>query len=480
MNPRILIIGTGFGGIAAAIELKRAGYRDIVLLEKADEVGGVWRDNTYPGAACDVPTPLYSYSFEPNPDWSRRYALQPQILEYLINVADKYDVRRHVRFGCEVASCSWSDSDRTWTVRLTSGEELTSDVVVPAVGQLSRPAYPQLDGLDAFEGAAFHSARWEHEVDLTGKRVGVIGTGASAVQFVPAIQPDVATLTVFQRTAPHVAPRWDTAYGRWHHRIFRHFPVTQRAERTGWWSYYEVITAGLVYAPPIARAITALSRRHIRRQTADRPGLFERLWPDYPFGCKRGLLSDTYLPALTQPNVEVVTNAIASIEAGGVRTTDGTSHDVDVIIYGTGFAAADFLAPMELTGRDGLPLTKVWAEGAHAYFGLSVSGFPNLLIMYGPNTNTGAGSIIYFLEAQARYIRAYIDHIAATDTVLDLKPEVGASFDSATQDRLAGSVWTRCSSWYRDASGRIAANWPGLSAEYRRRARFRTEDYTSI
>lgn len=477
MNPSVIIIGTGFGGMAAAIALKKAGYDDLVLLEKADEVGGVWRDNTYPGAACDVPSPFYSYSFEPNPDWPRRYAPQPQILEYLQAVADKYDVRRHVRFGCEVASGSWSDAERQWTVRLASGEELKADVLVPAVGQLSRPARPEIEGADLFSGPAFHSATWDHDVDLKGKNVAVIGTGASAIQFVPAIQPEVATMTVFQRTPPYIIPRWDAHYGPRHHALFRRLPLVQLGERLGWFSYLEVGSAAYVHVPLLAKALTAHARRHMRKQTAAVPGLFEKVWPTYPFGCKRSLLSDTYLPALTQPNVTLETAPIQAIEPNGVRTTDGTLHPADVIIYGTGFAASDFLAPIELTGRNGMPLEKAWADGAHAYYGITVPDFPNLLVMYGPNTNTGAGSIVHFLETQARYIRDYVDHLAHTNEPMIVKHEVEAAFDAKTQARLAHSVWTMCSSWYRNESGRITANWPGTSAEYRLRAVFRPHDY---
>lgn len=480
MNPRVLIIGSGFGGLAAAIELKKAGYDDIVVLEKAHEVGGVWRDNTYPGAACDVPTPLYSYSFEPNPDWPKRYAPQPEILRYIRRVADKYDVTRHIRFGAEVTSCSWDDGTRQWTVTLADGEDLTGDVLVPAVGQLSRPSYPAIHGIDTFAGPAFHSGAWDHDVGLRGKNVAVIGTGASAIQFVPRIQPEVASLTLFQRTPPYIGPRWDTSYGPRHHALFRRLPFTQKAERAVWWACLELVTTAFTSSALLSRALTAYARWHMKKQTAAKPGLFEKVWPGYPVGCKRALLSDDYLPALAQPNVAVVTERIAAIEPGGVRTQDGALHQADVIIYGTGFAATDFLAPLKFTGRDGRALADVWSEGAKAYYGLAVPGFPNLLMMYGPNTNTGAGSIIYFLETQARYIREYVGSLARTGAPLDVRPEVAEKFDTETQARLSGSVWTKCSSWYRNASGRVTTNWPGISAEYRRRAIFRAEDYEQV
>lgn len=477
MNPSIIIIGTGFGGIAAAIQLKDAGFDDIVMLEKADDVGGVWRENTYPGAACDVPTPLYSYSFERNPAWPRRFAPQDSILGYIHHVVDKYDVRRHMRFGAEVSRCDWSDAEGRWTVTLASGEQLTGDVLVPAVGQLSRPAYPSIQGRETFTGTTFHSAEWDHDAHLAGKRVAVIGTGASAIQFVPAIQPEVGALTLFQRTPPYIAPRNDASYGPRHHSLFRRVPVVQLGERLAWWALMETLTTGFVYSPTVGRVFQAYSRRHMKKQTASRPGLFEKVWPDYPFGCKRILLSDEYLPALAQPNVDVVTTGIAAIEPTGVRTTDGTLHEVDVIIYGTGFTATDFLAPMDLTGSDGVSLDKVWSEGAHAYYGLTVPGFPNMPMIYGPNTNTGGGSILYFLETQARYVRKYVEHVARIGRPIDVRPEVAEDFDRTTQDRLAGSVWTRCSSWYRNAHGRVTTNWPGISLEYRRNAVFDSEDY---
>lgn len=480
MSPRVIVIGTGFGGVAAAIQLKQAGHDNVLLLEKADDVGGVWRDNTYPGAACDVPTPLYSYSFEPNPAWPRRFAPQPSILDYLHHVVDKYDVRRHIRFGAEVASCAWSDTDRRWTVTLTTGEELHCDVLVPAVGQLSRPSYPSIPGRETFAGPAFHSATWDHGVDLRGRKVAVIGTGASAIQFVPAIQPEVGALTLFQRTPPYIAPRNDTDYGPRHHRLFARVPAVQLGERVGWWVWLETFSASFIYSRTMSRLFLAYIRRHMKEQTAARPGLFEKVWPDYPLGCKRVLLSDDYLPALVQPNVEVVTTDIAGVEPTGVRTTDGTLHEVDVIIYGTGFAATEFLAPMRFTGAGGTPLDNTWAAGAHAYYGLTVPGFPNLLLMYGPNTNTGGGSIIYFLETQARYVRDYVDQVARVGSPLAVRPDVAAEFDRRTQGRLRDSVWTRCSSWYRNAHGRVTTNWPGLSAEYRRKAVFAADDYTAV
>lgn len=479
-TPSVAIIGTGFGGLAAAIELKRRGHDDIVILEKASDVGGVWRENTYPGAACDVPSPFYSYSFEPNPKWPHRFSRQPAILQYIHDVVDRYDLRRHIRFGTEVTAATYDEATCRWTVQVSTGEPLVVDVLVSAVGQLSRPAYPDIPGADTFAGPAFHSALWDHGVDLAGKRVAVIGTGASAIQFVPMIQPEVAHLTLFQRTAPYILPRPDRKFSDRHHRVFTRVPSTQLVERGSWYGLMEALTIAWVYARPLASVVRAVSRQHTRRQTKSRPGLFEKVWPDYPIGCKRVLFSDNYLPALAQPNVDVTTEKITGITPTGVVTSDGVTHEVDVIIWGTGFKATEFLAPMEITGAGGRELHREWAGGAHAYFGMTVPGFPNLVVMYGPNTNTGGGSIIYFLEVQAKYLGEYVDHLASTGAALDVRPEVEQAFDERVQARLNSSVWSSCTSWYRQADGRITTNWPSLGIEYRNQARFDPADYRPV
>lgn len=477
---RIGIIGAGFGGLAAAIELKKAGHDDIVVFEKADEVGGVWRENTYPGAACDVPSPFYSFSFEPNPRWPRRFSQQPAILDYLKQAADTYDVRRHVRFGVEVSSAAFDDTKNTWTVTLAGGESVQLDVLVAAVGQLSRPSWPAIEGRETFAGPSFHSAEWDHSVDLAGKRVAVIGTGASAIQFVPEIQREVAHLDMFQRTAPYLLPRPDTEFHGGHHKLFERVPATQLAERAGWYAVMEGLSTAFLYSKPLSTLIHRMSRRHMAKQTKPVPGLFEKVWPSYPVGCKRILFSSDYLPALAQPNVDVITTGIAEITPDGVRTTDGALHEADVVIYGTGFRSTEFLSPMAITGVGGQDLHEQWHEGARAYCGLTVPGFPNLLMMYGPNTNTGGGSIVFFLEVQATYVREFVDHLDVAGGPLSVKPEVDQEFDDKLQGRLANSVWSACSSWYRNANGRITTNWPGLGLEYKRRAKFDADDYAVV
>ncbi|HEX8781552.1 MAG TPA: NAD(P)/FAD-dependent oxidoreductase [Nocardioides sp.] len=473
------IIGAGFGGLAAAIELKKRGLDDIVVLEKGDDVGGVWRENTYPGAACDVPSPFYSYSFEPNPRWPRRFSRQPAILEYVKGVADTYDVRRHVRFGAEVTGATYDDPTGRWTVTLAGGEAFEVDVLVSAVGQLSRPAYPDVPGRESFAGPSFHSARWDHDVDLTGKRVAVVGTGASAVQLVPAIQPSTAHLTVFQRSSPYILPRPDREFTPLHARAFERFPVTALVERAASYGLVETLSVAWVHSERLAGVIKAASWWHMRRQTKAKPGLFDQVWPDHPIGCKRVLFSDDYLPALAQPDVDVVTEPISEITPDGV-VAGGRLHEADVLVWGTGFKATEFLAPMTIRGAGGRLLADEWSAGAHAYYGLAVPGFPNLVIMYGPNTNTGGGSIIYFLEAQAVHLADFVEQVAATGRPHAVRREVEAAYDAQVQRELRGSVWSRCSSWYRQADGRVTTNWPRLGVQYRRQARFDPADYEAV
>lgn len=474
------MIGAGFGGLAAAIELKKRGYDDIVVLEKADDVGGVWRENTYPGAACDVPSPFYSFSFEPNPRWPHRFSRQPAILDYLRHVADKYDVRRHITFGVEVLAAAYDDDAYTWRVDLSTGESLEVDVLVSAVGQLSRPAYANIPGRDDFAGPSFHSALWRHDVDLTGKRVAVIGTGASAIQFVPAIAPQVGHMSVFQRSAPYLLARPDREFSQLHHRVFEKLPFTQLVERATWYGMVETLSIAWVYSRLVAWILKGFSRRHMKRGARAKPGLFEKVWPSYPMGCKRVLFSDDYLPALAEPHVDLVTDRIAAITPTGVRTEDGMERDFDVLIWGTGFKATEFLAPMRILGAKGRDLHEEWSEGAHAYFGMTVPHFPNLFIMYGPNTNTGGGSVIYFLEAQAQYLGDLVDEVARRRAPLDLRPEVGEAHDQRIQGELVDSVWSQCNSWYRTADGRITVNWPLLGIQYKRQAKFDPADYEVV
>jgi cation diffusion facilitator CzcD-associated flavoprotein CzcO len=463
-RPSVLVVGAGFGGLGVGIELLRAGFTDLTILERGDDVGGVWRDNTYPGAACDVPSPLYSWSFARNPDWQRRYSGQPDILRYIQRVADETGVRRHVRTGVEVTGATWDEAAAQWRVSTSTGEELTADVLVPAVGQLSRPAVPRLPGTETFAGPAFHSAQWRHDVDLTGRRVAVVGTGASAIQFVPGIVDRVASMTVFQRSAPYVVPKPDRAYTRWHHALHRRMPAMQAAGRRTTYVLSEWLNGTLDRGGPRTRLLELAFRLLLRAQVRDRD-LRRKLLPDYPIGCKRLLFSNHWYPAIVQPHVDVVTSGVVAVEPTGVRDADGHLHEVDVIIWGTGFAATDFLAPMKIAGRDGRDLHEWWAGGARAHLGITVPGFPNLFCIYGPNTNLGGSSIIGMLEGQAAYVVSAARALAAGAPPLDVRPEVADAYDREMQARLGDSVWAGCDSWYRDG-GRITTNWPGLVSEY--------------
>jgi cation diffusion facilitator CzcD-associated flavoprotein CzcO len=470
-RPSVLIAGTGFGGIGLALELKRAGFHDFTLLEKATEVGGVWRENTYPGAGCDIPSPYYSFSFEPNPGWPARYSLQPEIHAYIKRVVAKYDLEPHIRFDSEVKSAIFDEQRGLWRIETANGDVHEATVFVPALGQLSRPTWPEIPGRETFTGHTFHSALWDHDHDLRGQRVAVIGTGASAIQFVPHVQPQAAELTLFQRSAPFIVPKPDRQYAPWHHRLFRALPAAQSLERLVFWATGEVTTNGLHGNKPIANSIEWIAKTHLARQVSD-PALRAKLTPDYQIGCKRVLFANNYYPAVAQPNVKVETERIAEITPHGVRTADDVEHEVDTIIYGTGFAATEFLGGLDVQGLEGRALSDYWSKGAHAYLGLAVPGFPNLFCMYGPNTNLGAGSIIYMIERQARYIRQAVEHLSKPDvSYMDVDPEVEAQYDEEIQRRLAKSVWTTCSSWYRQDDGRVPTNWPGLVSEYDRRTR---------
>lgn len=471
IDTGVLVVGAGFGGIAVAVELRRAGIHDVVVLEAADDVGGVWRDNTYPGAGCDVPSPLYSFSFAPNPDWPRRYALQPDILEYLRRVARRCGLSTVVRFRSEVTSAEFDEGTGRWLVHTADGTRYRARVLVPATGQLSRPVYPAVPGVETFTGPSFHSARWDHGCDLTGKRVAVIGTGASAVQFIPFLQRQAAAVTVFQRTAPYVLPKADRVYTGRGAALLRAVPLLQKLDRLGFWLYTEFAQQCLTKWSLFAPLFTVQARRNLARSVRDER-LRARLSPDHRLGCKRVLFSNDYYPALASPTVDVVAGDVVEVTPTGVRTADGTEYEVDVIVHGTGFAATEFLGSMSVRGVDGRTLSEAWRDGARAHLGITVPGFPNLFLVYGPNTNLGGGSIVHMLESQARYIREAVRWLRRhPDAALDVHPEAEQRWDDEVQARLTRSAWTRCRSWYRDARGRVVSIWPGRTFEYRRRTR---------
>ncbi len=465
---RVLIIGSGFAGLGLAMQLRKAGQDDFLLLEKAGEVGGTWRDNDYPGAACDVPSHLYSFSFEAKHDWSRKYPPQAEIHAYILQCVDKYRLRPQIRLNAEVQGAEFDAARGLWRVELVGGECLETQALVSACGQLNRPAYPQLPGLERFRGEAFHSARWRHDLDLTGKRVAVIGTGASAIQFVPQIQPKVARLSLFQRSAAYVLAKPDRAYRAWEIALMRRVPLLQRGDRLLKYLHHEVRALAFVSLPWLMRSMRGRFTRHLARQMPD-AGKRAQLQPDYPMGCKRILISNDYYPALAQANVEIVDSPIRAVREHALVSADGREHPCDVLIYGTGFTASDFLAPMRIRGLNGLELNQAWKDGAEAYKGISVSGFPNLFLLYGPNTNLGHNSILYMLESQYPYVLGCLQALREQGLrYLDLRPEVQRRYNQRLQHLTRRTIWAQgCSSWYQNASGKHTNNWPGYTFTYR-------------
>ncbi len=462
----IVIVGAGIGGIAAAIELQSHGFRDITILERDDGVGGTWRQNTYPGCACDVPSHLYSFSYAQRRDWSRLCSPQDEILEYLEGVARDHGVDRLVQTGVEVSECAWDEDERRWTVSAADGRSWTASAVIVATGQLHQPSWPGIPGRDTFEGHSFHSAQWDHDYDLHGKRVAVIGTGASAAQLVPTVVDEAARVSVFQRTGNWYLPRRNRPYPAFAKALFERVPGLQALRRRYIFNYTETVTLLIRHPRTFGRIGRLWSTLFMRHQIKD-PDLRRRMWPDYTFGCKRILFTSYFLPAIQQPHAELVTEPITAIDATGIVSADGEHRDLDCIIYGTGFKTSAFMFPMEITGAGGSSLREVWADGAHAHMGIAVPDFPSLFFMYGPNTNTSGGSIIAYEEAQSSYIRQALQLVRERGAAaIDVRPEVEAASDREVQARFAGTAWLECDSWYRDEHGRIVTNWPGYMREY--------------
>jgi cation diffusion facilitator CzcD-associated flavoprotein CzcO len=466
-RPRVAIVGSGFGGLCMAIQLKRAGIDSFTILEKADRLGGTWRDNTYPGAACDSPAFAYCFSFEQKTDWSRKWSPQPEILGYMEHCARKYDVLPHIRFGAEVVDARFDADAGVWRVRTAVGETIEAEVLVSGVGQLNRPAAPALPGLARFRGVSFHSARWRHDVDLAGQDVAVIGNAASAIQFVPQIAPAVKHLSVFQRSANWMIARNDRAYGEREKRLFARFPLLARAHRWWLWFTYEQRFPVFRQNRPLSWLMTRIAERNMRECVPD-AALQRALRPDYPIGAKRILISDDYYQALGRKNVEVVSGAIERVTEDGIVTRDGRSVPADVIIFATGFESTAFLVPMRIEGLEGRVLEEVWKDGAEAYLGVSVAGFPNFFMLYGPNTNLGHNSIIFMIECQVRYIMDCLRALAERDLAwLDVRADVMRRYNERLQAILARSVWAKVGkSWYKRADGRITNNWSGSTVEY--------------
>jgi cation diffusion facilitator CzcD-associated flavoprotein CzcO len=466
---RVAIIGSGFAGLGMAIALRRRGVTDFVVLERADDVGGTWRDNTYPGAACDVQSNLYSFSFAPNPDWGRSYSEQPEIQAYLQRTADRFGVREHCVFGADVTSARWHDTARRWEVRTTAGTVI-AQVLISAAGALADPTYPDIPGLDSFDGTVMHSARWDAAHDLTGERVAVIGTGASAIQVVPAIQPIVESVAVYQRTPAWVVPRTDHPVKPWMRRLYRFVPGLQKGIRGALYLFREALVLGMAKRRRLLKPVQKLAQAHLHRQVRD-PKLRAALTPDYTIGCKRILISNDYFPAVAAPNAELVTAGIAEIRPHSVVTKDGVERPTDTIVLATGFHVTDLPIAEKICGRDGRSLAEVWSEGMVTNRSAAVAGFPNLFLLVGPNVGVGHTSMVYMIESQVAYVDDALQTMEAEGLeVLETTPEAQDAYRQLIAEKSKGTVWLAggCASWYLDRHGHNTTLWPDFTFRFRR------------
>ncbi len=464
-----IVIGAGFAGLTAAIKLKEAGFGRLVVLEKGDRIGGTWRENTYPGACCDVPSRLYSLSFAPNPEWSRAFSPQAEIRDYMERVARDFGVSGLFRFNAEVETAVWNDAAGLWTVTVKGGETLSAPVLVSGLGQLNKPGYAGIPGRETFKGDSWHSAGWRHDVDLTGKTVACIGAGASAIQYIPEIAKTAGRVIVFQRTPNYVVPRLDKPFSDFQKWLFRTLPPVDQALRWFIWKMMDLRFNAFKQGTRAAETFRTQALAYLDQVVTD-PVLKAKLTPDYPIGCKRVLVSDDYYQAMMRPNVELVTEAVAAVTPKGVKTANGAEQACDVLIYGTGFVTTDFIAPVEIVGAEGKRLNEAWQDGAEAYLGVTVAGFPNLFMLYGPNTNLGHNSIIVMIEAQVGYVVEAMKTLKARDArAMTVTDAAFRRFNVELQADLGKTAWAgSCSSWYKTASGKITNNWGGDTATYRR------------
>ncbi|MGX6741800.1 flavin-containing monooxygenase [Streptomyces xantholiticus] len=468
-HVRVAVIGSGFGGLGAAVRLRREGITDFVVLERADSVGGTWRDNSYPGCACDVPSHLYSFSFAPNPDWPRTFSGQEHIRAYLEHVTDTFRLRPHLRLKHEVLMMRWDTEALRWEIETSRGT-LTANVVVSATGPLSDPKTPDVPGLADFPGKVFHSARWDHDYDLRGKRVAMIGTGASAIQIVPSIQPEVSRLTLFQHTPAWVMPRVDRKISgaeRWLH---RQLPITGTARRGLLWGIRELQVQAFTKRPNELGLVERIARANMHKAIKD-PALRARLTPSYRIGCKRILLSSTYYPALAQPNVDVVASGLGEVRGSTLVAADGTQTEADVIIFGTGFHVTDMPIAERVVGAEGITLAEAWKDGMESLRGATAAGFPNWMTIIGPNTGLGNSSMILMIESQLNYMADYMRqlNLLGEGSALAARPSSVHAWNRRVQERMKRTVWNTggCTSWYLDASGRNTTIWPGTTTEFR-------------
>ncbi|MEU3613953.1 NAD(P)/FAD-dependent oxidoreductase [Streptomyces sp. NPDC006872] len=473
-HVRVAVIGSGFGGLGAAVRLRREGITDFVVLERASSVGGTWRDNSYPGCACDVPSHLYSFSFAPNPDWPRTFSGQEHIRAYLEHVTDVFRLRPHLRLDSEVLRMTWDPQELRWDIETSGGRRYFADVVVSATGPLSDPRVPEIPGLDSFPGKVFHSAQWDHGHDLRGERVAMVGTGASAIQIVPAIQPDVSRLTLFQRTPPWVMPRVDRAISGAERALHRALPVTAQLRRGLLWGLRELQVQAFTKHPNELGLVEQIAKRNMARAIKD-PALRAKLTPDYRIGCKRILLSSAYYPALAQPNVDVVASGLSEIRGSTLVAADGTEAEVDTIVFGTGFHVTDMPITDRVVDADGRTLAESWKDGMEALRGASAAGFPNWMTIIGPNTGLGNSSMILMIESQLNYMADYLRQLDVLGgrAALDARPNAVQAWNRRVQQRMKRTVWNTggCTSWYLDANGRNTTVWPGTTAEFRKATR---------
>lgn len=478
---QIAIIGSGFGGLGTAIQIKQAGFDDFVVFERANDVGGTWRDNTYPGCACDVQSHLYSFSFALNPDWSRMYSPQAEIWAYLQRCAADYNIMPYIRFGHEVLEVIWDNVKLHWLIKTSQGN-YSANVLVGGVGALCEPSLPEIPGIESFKGKIFHSARWDHNYDLTNKHVAVIGTGASAIQFVPEIQPKVAKLNLFQRTPPWVIPRQDRKITDFEHKLFRKIPFTQHLMRTAIYLFRESYVMYFRH-PYVMKLNSAIAVRHLERSVPD-PKLRTKLTPSYTIGCKRILISNNYLPSLSKPNVDVITDSIKQILPNSIITKDNIEREVDTIILATGFHVTDLPFAKLIRGKEGKTLEETWNGAPKAHLGTTISGFPNFFLLLGPNTGLGHNSVVYMIESQIAHIVKALTYMRKHNiTAIEPRLESQNAFVKEVEEKMQGTVWTSggCASWYLDSTGRNSTLWPTFTWLFKRRlAQFKPLEYLTM
>lgn len=478
-----IIIGAGFSGICMAIKLKQTGLNNFIILERNPQLGGTWYDNHYPGAACDVQSHLYSFSFEPKADWSRMFGPQQEILQYMEHCTEKYGINSHFQFNTSVSSTVFNDDTSTWTITDNKGNTYTANAVIGCSGGLSQPAMPHIKGIDTFKGKTFHSAKWDNTYDLKGKNIAIIGTGASAIQIVPAVAEEVKELFLFQRTPPWIMPKPDREMSGFEKKLFKAAPFMQGLFRGYLYWVHEAMAAGFVTNPAILKFAQGMAKRHMKKAVKDE-ALQAKLTPTYTMGCKRILISNDYYPALTRSNVHVETNAITEVNESGVKTADGTQHNVDAIVYATGFHASDGVMAFDIKGKNGLDIHEAWHNGAEAYLGTTVAGFPNLFFIVGPNTGLGHSSMLLMIEAQVQYIMEGIKAIRANQWKhINLKLAVQQAYNNEIQNELTKTVWQSggCTSWYQNKSGKNVTLWPGYTFTFMKRTKkFEADKYETM